>query len=233
MNDDVKFYERIEELDIYFKDLKKYKPMTKEEELKTFRKVREGDSKALEKVIVSNLTFVVSIAKRYRKYGVNFADLISEGNLGLIKAAGNFDEKKGTRFISYAVWWIKAYIQEFINSALNNSVVDFDGINYNDLDYEYEENSNIINSEFEDEMINAQSRDTSLSELMDCLEKREQQILILYFGLYGNKENTLDEIGNEMNLTKERVRQIKDKALVKMKSNALMSEEFDTFCTLR
>ncbi len=82
-------------------------------------------------------------------------------------------------------------------------------------------------------MINAQSRDTSLSELMDCLEKREQQILILYFGLYGNKESTLDEIGSEMNLKKERVRQIKDKALVKMKTNALMSEEFDTFCSLR
>lgn len=233
MNDDVKFYERIEELDVYFKDLKKCKPMTKDEELRTFEKLRKGDRKAFDKIVTSNLKFVVSIAKRYRKYGVNFADLISEGNLGLIKAVGNFDENKGTRFISYAVWWIKAYIQEYINSVINNNIIDFEGLNYNNVDYEYEENSNIINSEFEDEMINAQSRDTSLSELMDCLEKREQQILILYFGLYGNKESTLDEIGSEMNLTKERVRQIKDKALVKMKTNALMSEEFDTFCSLR
>jgi len=233
MNEEVKFYERIEELDVYFRDLKRCKPMTKEEEFREFEKFHNGDRKSYEKIITSNLKFVVSIAKRYRKYGVNFADLISEGNFGLIKAVGNFDEKKGIRFISYAVWWIKAYIQEYINSVINNNIIDFEGLNYNNVDNEYEENSNIINNEFEDEMINAQSRDTSLTELMECLEKREQEILILYFGLYGNKESTLDEIGDEMNLTKERVRQIKDKALVKMKTNALMSEEFDTFCSLR
>lgn len=233
MNEEVKFYERIEELDVYFRDLKRCKPMTKEEEFRMFEKFHNGDRKSYEKIITSNLKFVVSIAKRYRKYGVNFADLISEGNFGLIKAVGNFDEKKGIRFISYAVWWIKAYIQEYINSVINNNIIDFEGLNYNNVDNEYEENSNIINNEFEDEMINAQSRDTSLTELMECLEKREQEILILYFGLYGNKESTLDEIGDEMNLTKERVRQIKDKALVKMKTNALMSEEFDTFCSLR
>lgn len=233
MNEEVKFYERIEELDVYFRDLKRCKPMTKDEEFRAFEKFHNGDRKSYEKIITSNLKFVVSIAKRYRKYGVNFADLISEGNFGLIKAVGNFDEKKGIRFISYAVWWIKAYIQEYINSAINNNIIDFEGLNYNNVDNEYEENSNIINNEFEEEMINAQSRDTSLTELMECLEKREQEILILYFGLYGNKESTLDEIGDEMNLTKERVRQIKDKALVKMKTNALMSEEFDTFCSLR
>jgi len=233
MNEEVKFYERIEELDVYFRDLKRCKPMTKDEEFRTFEKFHNGDRKSYEKIITSNLKFVVSIAKRYRKYGVNFADLISEGNFGLIKAVGNFDEKKGIRFISYAVWWIKAYIQEYINSVINNNIIDFEGLNYNNVDNEYEENSNIINNEFEDEMINTQSRDTSLTELMECLEKREQEILILYFGLYGNKESTLDEIGDEMNLTKERVRQIKDKALVKMKTNALMSEEFDTFCSLR
>ena len=233
MNEEVKFYERIEELDVYFRDLKRCKPMTKDEEFRAFEKFHNGDRKSYEKIITSNLKFVVSIAKRYRKYGVNFADLISEGNFGLIKAVGNFDEKKGIRFISYAVWWIKAYIQEYINSVINNNIIDFEGLNYNNVDNEYEENSNIINNEFEDEMINAQSRDTSLTELMECLEKREQEILILYFGLYGNKESTLDEIGDEMNLTKERVRQIKDKALVKMKTNALMSEEFDTFCSLR
>ena len=131
MNDDVKFYERIEELDVYFRDLKKCKPMTKDEELRTFEKLRKGDRKAFDKIVTSNLKFVVSIAKRYRKYGVNFADLISEGNLGLIKAVGNFDENKGTRFISYAVWWIKAYIQEYINSVINNNIIDFEGLNYN------------------------------------------------------------------------------------------------------
>lgn len=233
MGEDVKFYERIEELDIYFKDLKKCRPMSKDTEQKMFKRIRDGDKNAFEQVVVSNLKFVVTIAKRYRKYGVNFADLISEGNMGLIKAVGNFDETKGTRFISYAVWWIKAYIQDFINNSINNSTLSSEGINYNEMDCEYAENSNIINDEFEDEMINAQSRASSLNELMDCLEKREQRILILYFGLYGNKESTLDEIGNEMNLTKERVRQIKDKALVKMKANALMSDEFDTFCCLR
>ena len=120
MNEEVKFYERIEELDVYFRDLKRCKPMTKDEEFRAFEKFHNGDRKSYEKIITSNLKFVVSIAKRYRKYGVNFADLISEGNFGLIKAVGNFDEKKGIRFISYAVWWIKAYIQEYINSVINN-----------------------------------------------------------------------------------------------------------------
>ena len=233
MSEDVKFYERIEELDAYFNDLKKCKTMTREEERKMFSKIRNGDSDAFEKVVLSNLKFVVTVAKRYRKYGVNFADLIAEGNIGLMKAVKNFDETKGIRFISYAVWWVKAYIQEYINNTINNCNVCIEQLDYNNMDCEYEETSSIINSEFEDDMINAQSRLSSLNELMECLEKREQRILILYFGLYGNKENTLDEIGSQMNLTKERVRQIKDKALIKMKSNALMSDEFDTFYCLR
>ena len=233
MGTEVKFYERIDELDLYFEELKKYRPLTKKEEFELCKKIRNGDERAFNKLITSNLKFVVKIAKQYRKYCSNFSDLIAEGNLGLIKAAKNFDETKGTKFISYAVWWIKAFIQDYIDNNKKIDTVTVDDYVFNRCDDEYEVTSNLINSEFEDEMIDVQSRNSSLNELMSCLEKRERLILALYFGLYGNKESTLDEIGQEMSLTKERVRQIKDKAIIKMKSNALMSDEFDTFCSLR
>lgn len=233
MGTEVKFYEKIDELDSYFEELKKYKPLSKKEEHELCVKIKKGDKDAFDKLVTSNLKFVVKIAKQYRKYCSNFSDLISEGNLGLIKAARNFDETRNTKFISYAVWWIRAFIQEYIdnNNKINSVIVD-DYV-FNKQDDDYEVTSTLINSEFEDEMINAQSRNSSLNELMSCLEKRERLILSLYFGLYGKKESTLDEIGQEMSLTKERVRQIKDKAIVKIKTKALMSDEFDTFCSLR
>ena len=98
---------------------------------------------------------------------------------------------------------------------------------------EYEYSSQIVNNEFEEELTNIQSRENTIAELMKTLKKREIKILSLYFGLYDGKEMTLDEIGQEMQLTKERVRQIKDKALVKLKVNALSSDEFFTFRELR
>ncbi len=233
MGNEVKFYERIDELDSYFEELKKYRPLSKKDEKELSRKIKSGDENAFNKLVTSNLRFVVKIAKQYRRYSSNFADLISEGNLGLMKAARNFDETKDIKFISYAVWWIRAFIQEYIDNNNKMNTVTVDDYVFNKQDDEYEVTSTLINSEFEDEMIDAQSRNSSLNELMSCLEKRERLILSLYFGLYGKKESTLDEIGQEMSLTKERVRQIKDKAIVKIKSKALMSDEFDTFCSLR
>lgn len=234
MGVEVKRYEKLEELDSYFEQIRKYKPLSKKEEYDLMTRIRAGDKTAFHKLINANLKFVVKIAKKYRKTGVNFADLISEGNMGLIKAVEKFDEKKNIKFISYAVWWIKVYIQEFINSVKVESCTDSVDYVFNKFgNEEYESNSSIINCEFEGEMIDVQSRNSSVDELMESLEKREKKILTLYFGLFGNKENTLDEIGREMNLTKERVRQIKDNALVKMKCNALLSDEFDTFCSLR
>lgn len=233
MGVEVKRYERVRELETYFDELRSYKPLSKREELELAYKMRGGDKTALEKLIKANLKFVVKIAKQYRKYDVNFADLISEGNMGLLKAAEKFDPSKNTKFISYAVWWIRVYIQEYINSNKDAGIVtDNDYAVNDDKKGDFVVPANTINSEFEEEMIDAQSRYASIEELMDSLEKREKKILIMYFGLYGNKENTLDEIGQEMKLTKERVRQIKDKALVKMKCNALLSDEFETFRSL-
>lgn len=230
----VKFYEKLDEIDKYFADVKKYKPLTKKEEFELSDKIKKGDKEALQKLVNANLRFVVTIAKQYRNTGVCFSDIISEGNIGLIKAAQKFDKSKGVKFISYAVWWIRSSINEYINSLNRYNIVN-DGDIYlnNSINAEYEYNANLINSEFEDEISNKQSRNTSIEDLLQSLETREKKILALYFGLYGNNECTLDEIGQEMQLTKERVRQIKDKAMVKLKCSALMSDEFEVYKNIR
>lgn len=228
-------FEKLDEIDAYFEDIKKYRPLSSREEKELAVKIRKGDKAALDKLVNANLKFVVNYAKQYRKSGVPFSDLISEGNIGLIKAAEKFDETKGVKFISYAVWWIRNSIQECINRYLGN-VEEVNAETYvfdNCKKAEYDYSSKMVNEEFEEELTNLQSREATIAELMKTLKKREIRILSLYFGLYDGKEMTLDEIGQEMDLTKERVRQIKDKALVKLKVNALSSAEFDTFKELR
>lgn len=227
-------YEKLEEIDSYFSDIKKYKHLTKGEEKKLYEEIKNGNEQALERLITSNLKFVVNIAKSYRKSGVPFSDLISEGNVGLIKAAKRFDGTKDIRFISYAVWWIKNSIQECIDTYQqenkeNCGIEDYVFDNCTTSDYE----TNYINEDFENELMDLQSRKASIADLMKCLKKREAKILIEYFGLDNNKEKTLDEISNELNISNERVRQIKDKALVKLRTEALMSDEFDVYKTLR
>ena len=228
-------YDKIEEIDLYFKDIEKYVPLTSKEESELAAKIKNGDKKALDKLVKANLKFVVNHAKQYRKSGVPFSDLISEGNIGLMKAAEKFDGTRGIRFISYAVWWIRNSIQECIEryNGTTDEVSAEDYIMEKGNNSEYEYSSQIVNNEFEEELTNIQSRENTIAELMKTLKKREIKILSLYFGLYDGKEMTLDEIGQEMQLTKERVRQIKDKALVKLKVNALSSDEFFTFRELR
>ena len=228
-------FEKLDEIDAYFEDIKKYRPLSSREEKELAVKIRKGDKAALDKLVNANLKFVVNYAKQYRKSGVPFSDLISEGNIGLIKAAEKFDETKGVKFISYAVWWIRNSIQECINRYLGNvEEVNAEAHVFNNCKKaEYDYSSEIVNEEFEEELTSLQSREATIAELMKTLKKREIRILSLYFGLYDGKEMTLDEIGQEMDLTKERVRQIKDKALVKLKVNALSSDEFDTFKELR
>ena len=228
-------FEKLDEIDSYFEDIKKYRPLSSREEKELAVKIKKGDKAALEKLVNANLKFVVNYAKQYRKSGVPFSDLISEGNIGLIKAAQKFDETKGVKFISYAVWWVKNSIQECIE-RYNGNTEEVNGDEYlfnNCNTSEYEFSSQMVNNEFEDELNNIQSREATISELMKTLKEREIKILSLYFGLYDGHEMTLDEIGKEMDLTKERVRQIKDKALVKLKVNALSSDEFYTFKSLR
>ena len=228
-------FEKLDEIDSYFEEIKKYRPLSSREEKALAVKIKKGDKDALDKLVNANLKFVVNYAKQYRKSGVPFSDLISEGNLGLIKAAQKFDETKGVKFISYAVWWIRNSIQECIERYRGNEEeVNCDTYTFDNChSSEYEISSQLINNEFEEELSDLQSREVTISELMKSLKKREIKILSLYFGLYDGKEKTLDEIGQEMELTKERVRQIKDKALVKLKVNALASDEFYTFKELR
>lgn len=228
----LKKYEHLDEVDTYFKEIKNYRHLTRREEIELSKKIQNGDEISLERLVTSNLKFVVNIAKTYRSSGVPFSDLISEGNIGLIKAAKKFDCNKNVKFISYAVWWIKNSIQECIDRyetpCETNNVDDY-VFNVSGCEDKY----NLINEDFENELAVLQSRKDSVDELMKCLKERELLILASYFGLYDNKEKTLDEIGAEMNLTKERVRQIKDKALIKLRAEALMSSEFDEMKNLR
>ena len=236
MGNEVKNFEYIEELDKYFEDVKKYnKRLTREEEISLGYQIKEGNQEALDKMIKHNLRFVVKIAKKYRSQtSVSFSDLISEGNIGLIKAAKKFDPSKNIKFSSYAVWWIKASINECIERYKDrieyNFVDDTQMINIVDKENLYDN----VNAEFERKMNDIQSRQSAIEDLVKCLEEREKRIITLFYGLGENRrEMNLEEISKEMCLTKERVRQIKDGALVKLKCEALCSNECEIYRNLR
>lgn len=228
-------YEHLNEIGIYFDEIKKCKPLSRKKEKELAERIKNGDEDALNELVNANLKFVVNIAKMYRKSGVPFSDLISEGNIGLIKAAKKFDGERNIKFISYAVWWVKNSIQECINEYnQDNCEVNTDLFHINNQTkeiYEYELNN--INNDYEESVINYQSRQTTIDDLLSCLQERERKIITLYYGLFNNKEHTLDEIGSALSLTNERVRQIKDKSLVKLRVAALTSDEFVIFQSLR
>lgn len=228
-------YEHVQELSMYFNDIQNIRRLTRREEQILSEKIQKGDEQALNKLVYHNLRFVVNIAKNYRNNNVPFADIISEGNLGLIRAAHKFDSTKGVKFISYAVWWIKNSINECIEKYnRDNETLSYDDYTINkctDLDHKFEQ----INEDFEEKINNIQSRKDAIESLMKCLHEREIKILTLFFGLNGGKEMTLEEVGKEMCLTNERVRQIKDSALSKLKCEVLTytDDEIDTFRLLR
>lgn len=228
-------YEHVQELSTYFNDIQNIRRLTRREEQILSEKIQKGDEQALNKLVYHNLRFVVNIAKNYRNSNVPFADIISEGNLGLIRAAHKFDSSKGVKFISYAVWWIKNSINECIEKYnRDNETLSYDDYTINkctDLDNKFEQ----INEDFEEKINNIQSRKDAIESLMKCLHEREIKILTLFFGLNGGKEMTLEEVGKEMCLTNERVRQIKDGALSKLKCEVLTysDDEIDTFRLLR
>lgn len=232
----VEKFANLEELDIYFKEIESTQPLTAQEEIELSRKIQAGDEEALNKMITSNLKFVVKYAKKYRSSGVPYSDLISEGNIGLMKAAKKFDGSKGVRFASYAAFWIKDAIQDCIHdyyggmtiSEYTNTTIDIENVQEQD----FETSTKAVNEEFENNFMLMQGRDAAITELMKCLKEREIKILSLYFGLYGQDEMTLDEIGETMHLTMERVRQIKDKALTKLRVNALLCDDFHNFKSL-
>ena len=224
-------FENVDILGLYFKDIKHTKGLTREKEAELSKKIQEGDRNALNELVEANLKFVVSMAKKYANSGVPMSDLISEGNLALYKAAEKFDPAMNKKFITYAVWWVRSYMNDCVKQFKGNgeeySVDDYamslaeesDGGSFEDM----------VNDDFEEKMTNIQSRGMVIDELVSCLQERELKILSLYFGLYGNKEMTLKEISDEMNMSSERVRQIVNNSITKLKANALMSDNFEEY----
>ena len=212
----------------YFNEIGKYEPLSKEEEMTLWERYKKrNDMSARDKLITSNLKFVANIAKSYQGMGLSYADLIAEGNCGLMKAMDKFDYKRGYKTISYSVWWIRQTIMEALSqrAEINGETLP------DDSDKEVEEESLLnsdkpnIGDEYTDKSYYKAISDGEMkgivSFLMDVLSDREKNIISKYFGIERKKEMTLEEIGKEMGLTKERVRQIKESAMKKLRSAAL------------
>ena len=259
-------------LDKYLSEIARVELITAEEEVELARRIKQGDNDALEKLTKANLRFVVSVSKQYQNQGLSLPDLINEGNLGLIKAAQRFDETRGFKFISYAVWWIRQSILQAIAEQSRivrlplNKIGSINKINraFSRLEQEFErapsaaelaevlemtleevkqslansgrhlsmdaplnqddENSSslydVIQGDEEnmtDGAIMADSLKREVQNTLNTLTAREADVIRLYFGLSGRQPMTLEEIGMEFGLTRERVRQIKEKALRRLK----------------
>ncbi len=261
-------------LDKYLIEISKHELLSVEEEYSLAKKVHEGDLDALDLLVKSNLRFVVSVAKQYQGQGLSLNDLINDGNLGLIRAANKFDETKGFRFISYAVWWIRqamtqsiveqskiirtpisrnssyskvkkafqlleqeyqrepdsdaiatragvseSVVNDYLNSILKTVSTDVSFGHENEqtladiiADFAYNEPDNLLIK---------QNMEKSIAQIIDELPEREKDILVCYFGLNGDDPMTLEEIGEKYGLTRERVRQIKERTLERLKSKGL------------
>ena len=209
----------------YFNEVAAYKPLSKDEELDLWRKYKyEGDMGARDKLISSNLKFVASVAKQYQGRGLSYSDLIAEGNIGLLKALEKFDGERGYKIISYSVWWIRQTILEALSKRNTSNGEDLP-LDYEKQDF-FEEDDKaepVDNEHFSDTngLEVEKEQDETINFLMECLNKREKNIITKYYGLDGNKPKTLEEIGMEYGLTKERIRQIKNTSFKKMRSIAL------------
>ena len=222
-------------LHIYLNEIGKYKVLTKDEVNDLITKYKTtGDQAAYDKIIKHNLRFVVSVAKspRYRNRGVELPDLISEGNIGLMRAIEKFDVERDCKFSTYAIWWIRDAINSMFEKRAAAMLEDEDGEDrYCDIFHEGER----INNEFEEKLARISDQRDSVEELLQCLQERERNILIMFYGLHDGKEMTLDEVGEKTNLTIERVRQIKDNAMMKIKSMvlAMPQDDFNELKSLR
>lgn len=256
----------------YLNEVSKYDVLTPEEELRLFRRYKDGDEVAFQKIIRSNLRFVISVAKQYQHTGLSLDDLINEGNIGLIKAAQRFDETRGFKFISYAVWWIRQSILQAIGEKSKKirlpanyqsriqEVVRTRNELYQELerepslaeiaavtdlkesdienclrDVKYCKSLNEPVGEDEDsasleemladavlpspdsDLVGTESLRIELTELLGALSAREAEILSMYFGLNRKQPLSLQDISDYLDLSRERVRQIKDRALRKLK----------------
>lgn len=254
----------------YLNDVSQEELLTYEQEIELAVKIKEGDRGALEKLVKANLRFAISVAKQYQNQGLSLGDLINEGNLGLIKAAKRFDETRGFKFISYAVWWIRQSILQalaeqsrIVRLPLNRvGALNKIGKAYSNLEQEFEREPSAVEIASELEMDLDEVSDTlkisgkhvsmdapfaqgdenrlldiipddhqptpdftlisdslrnEIERALATLTEREAEVIKLYFGLSKEHSLTLEEIGEKFNLTRERVRQIKEKAIRRLR----------------
>jgi RNA polymerase primary sigma factor len=258
-------------LDKYLHEIGKEVLINADQEVELARRIKQGDQSALDKLIKANLRFVVSVSKQYQNQGLGLQDLINEGNLGLIKAAQRFDETRGFKFISYAVWWIRQSILQALAEQARivrlplNKIGSINKINrtFADLEQKFEREPSVqeiaqvlemapeevkeslkssvrhvsmdapitqeedgtlydvlisIDSPLPDRGLLTDSLRKEIERALSTLTYREANVIRLYFGLSGKHALTLEEIGEEFNLTRERVRQIKEKAIKRLKN---------------
>ena len=254
----------------YLKEISKFKPLKREEEREIIIRVKKGDKAAVKKLIESNLRFVVSVASNYRHQGMPLGDLVNEGNIGLIRATKRFDETKGFKFISYAVWWIRQAILSCMSEqsritklplnrvstiyhvdkvvsvleqklkryptckeiAKHLKIAESDvqeamavGAGHSSLDsaFDSDDESTLMDlianeqAPSPDEHIDTYFLNNEIGGLLDTLHKREARVLRLYFGIDCERSHTLEEIAVEFDLTRERIRQIKERAIRRLK----------------
>jgi len=260
-------------LEKYLQEIGKVELISSEEEVKLARLIKQGDQKALDRLTKANLRFVVSVAKQYQNQGLSLPDLINEGNLGLIKAAQRFDETRGFKFISYAVWWIRQSIlqslaeqarivrlplnkvgltnriqktfslleQEFEREPSAEELAEALGMDIEEVSAsmsistrhvsmdspmsEGEENTLLDvlenpNAEKTDgDLTHNQSLKTEIERSLTALTERQKEVICFFFGIGVDHPMSLEDIGEKYSLTRERVRQIKDKALTKLKTH--------------
>ena len=260
-------------LDKYLQDIAKERLLTPDEEVELAQRIRMGDQRALDQLVRSNLRFVVSVAKQYQNQGLSLQDLITEGNMGLIKAARRFDETRGFKFISYAVWWIRQSILQavaeqarIIRLPLNqvgaisklkktaamleqeyhrkptteelaremdlseSKVQTLLGMNLRqistDAPLDDDDDGNFLDVYVEqdsaatDEAVENESSQNAVKRSLNALSDKERQVIDMYYGIDTPREYSLDEIAMELGISRERTRQIRDRALKRLKSGA-------------
>ena len=258
-------------LDKYLSDIAKESLLTTEEEVELAQRIKAGDRAALDRLVKANLRFVVSVAKQYQNQGLSLQDLINEGNLGLVKAAQRFDETRGFKFISYAVWWIRQSILQavaeqarIIRLPMNQvgalakvkkavsmleqklerrptvkEIADAVDLPEDKVDQLMSLNSRAVSTDApiddqddtnfldiyvtEDEVqtdsaVEKESTSRAIRRSLDMLNEKERTIICMYFGLGSTREYSLEEIAMKLNISRERTRQIRDRALKRLKS---------------
>ena len=212
-------------LDKYLQEIGKEELITVEEEVELAQRIKKGDQEALEKLTKANLRFVVSVAKQYQNQGLSLPDLINEGNLGLIKAAEKFDETRGFKFISYAVWWIRQSILQALAEQSRIVRLPLNQVGSVDAPFADGEDNSLLDvlvnpdSPNADRGLISESLSTEVDRALETLTERERDIIKYFFGI-GCSEMTLEEIGEKFDLTRERVRQIKEKAIRRLRHSS-------------